>query len=204
MEVTYDDLLDFNKKLLSYTGEPFGVVNRANLESALGVQTYPYECEEQVAASLLRSLVTAHGFINGNKRTAVVAMARVKEIPTSCTDEQLIDLVYKIASEGGSKISVNYISNYIYGTTFEESLNEAHNKEQFLSEDEMKQIICGMIDKYDASEEETFDELQSHDSTITRDLVHRLYGMCNKNKVIEEKIQSSFDDMWEELDNMED
>ena len=51
-----------------------------------------------------------------------------------------------------------------------------------LSEKEMKKIICDMVTKYDASEEEVFDELQSQDQNITRDVAHRLYKMCNGDK----------------------
>lgn len=82
---------------------------------------------------------------------------------------------------------------------------EPKHIEHSLSEDEMKEIICSMITKYDASEEETFDELQSTVPTIPRDLVHRLYQMCSDNKTesLEENI-FSFEEVWEELDNMED
>ena len=51
-----------------------------------------------------------------------------------------------------------------------------------LSEKEMKKIICDMVTKYDASEEEVFDELQSQDQSVTRDVAHRLYKMCNGDK----------------------
>lgn len=86
--------------------------------------------------------------------------------------------------------------------TFEE---ETQHTEHSFSEKEMKEIICTMINKYDASEEETFDELQSTVPTISKDTVHRLYQMCSNNKTedLEENYEkTSFEELWEELDNI--
>lgn len=77
-------------------------------------------------------------------------------------------------------------------------------KKSTLSEKEMRDVICSMINKYDASEEEVFDELQSEDETVSRDLVHRLYAMCSGKEEIKESIQPTFDGMWDELDELED
>lgn len=89
------------------------------------------------------------------------------------------------------------------GNMVEIPIEDAHKSS--LSEKEMKKIICTMIDKYDASEEETFDEIQASDPTITRETVHRLYKMCNRrNESLEREEKSSFDEMWEELDKVED
>lgn len=77
-------------------------------------------------------------------------------------------------------------------------------KKSALSEKEMRDVICSMINKYDASEEEVFDELQSEDETVSKDLVHRLYAMCSGKEKIKESIQPTFDGMWDELDELED
>ena len=87
-----------------------------------------------------------------------------------------------------------------------ESLEEETvTKSSKLSEKEMKKIICDMITKYDASEEEVFDELQSQDPRVTRDVAHRLFKMCNKSSVpecVEEDFD--FDKTWEDLNDIED
>ena len=74
-----------------------------------------------------------------------------------------------------------------------------------LSEKEMKKIICDMVTKYDASEEEIFDELQSQDQNITRDVAHRLFKMCNKGSAPESvKEDFDFDKTWGDLNDIED
>lgn len=74
-----------------------------------------------------------------------------------------------------------------------------------LSEKEMKKIICDMVTKYDASEEEVFDELQAQDPKVTKDIAHRLFKMCNKSSVPESvKEDFDFDKTWGDLNNMED
>ena len=84
-----------------------------------------------------------------------------------------------------------------------EFVEETKHKEHSLSEDEMKEIICSMIDKYDASEEETFDELQSTVPTISKELVHRLYQMCSKGTK-SESLEEEFDldGIFNELDEL--
>ena len=99
--------------------------------------------------------------------------------------------------------SLNEMKIKATGNMVEIPIEDAHKSS--LSEKEMKKIICTMIDKYDASEEETFDEIQASDPTITRETVHRLYKMCSKrNESLEPEKKSSFDEMWGELDKMED
>ena len=78
-----------------------------------------------------------------------------------------------------------------------------HRKET-ISKEQMKEIICDMITKYDASEEEIFDELQSQDPTVSRDTARRLYKMCNQRNEKLEKVaeKPTFDDLWEELEEI--
>ena len=64
----------------------------------------------------MRSIVIAHGFANANKRTAVEAIKLIKK-PT-CDDVTLTNLIYEIASEGGSRMKVNH------GMSLEERLHE--------------------------------------------------------------------------------
>ena len=71
-----------------------------------------------------------------------------------------------------------------------------------LSEAEMKKVICSMINEYDASEEEVYDELSSATPDVSRDLVHRLYQMCSGNKE-EPQQETSFEDFWNEMEETE-
>ena len=100
----------------------------------------------------------------------------------------------------------SWIDDYENDTLIDASrIDFTDEKRSGLSEHEMKKIICDMVDKYEASEEEVFDELQSQDSTITKDTVHRLFKMCNKSSVpecVEEDFD--FDTTWEDLNDIED
>lgn len=125
LEITLDDVILINKECLR-PGEPFKVLDTARIESALGNQYQPYELEEQAAASVYKSLVLNHGFANGNKRTAVLALLLLadsigKEL--TCTNAELDELTYQIAKEGGGQISVNKIVNKLFGLKLEESVD---------------------------------------------------------------------------------
>lgn len=100
----------------------------------------------------------------------------------------------------------SWIDDYENDTLIDASrVDFTDEKRPGLSEHEMKKIICDMVDKYEASEEEVFDELQSQDPSITRDVAHRLFKMCNKSSVPECVEESfDFDTAWEDLNDMED
>ena len=126
-ELTVSDVVELNQTVLN-PGEPFRILDLGRLESALGNQYAPYELDEQVIASVFRSLILNHPFANGNKRTAsmvlkVLANSIKKDIVLS--RDELGDLVYQIASEGGSQMPVNTIANKLFGLDLDESLVEA-------------------------------------------------------------------------------
>lgn len=54
------------------------MINENNLKSALSVQQW-YDNIEDRACALFRSLIIAHGFQDGNKRTALLALASLCE-----------------------------------------------------------------------------------------------------------------------------
>lgn len=85
---------------------------------------------------------------------------------------------------------------------YEETELETESLKEDVSEEEMKKIICSMINEYDASEEEVYDELSSATPDVSRDLVHRLYQMCSGNKE-EPQQETSFEDFWNEMEDME-
>lgn len=71
--LSYDELLNLNKVVCANSKQESVVINENNLKSALGVQQW-YDNNEERASALFRSLIIAHGFQDGNKRTAVLAL----------------------------------------------------------------------------------------------------------------------------------
>ena len=115
-QISYDDILLINSLCL-FEGEPFGVLDQNRILSALGNQFQPYPNSEQASASVYKSLVINHGFMNGNKRTAVIVLYVLSLMINNhlkLSDQDLADLTYKIASEGGSHIDVSEISHQVF------------------------------------------------------------------------------------------
>ena len=116
-EITYNDVLLINQLCL-FQGEPFGVLDEGRIQSALGNQYQSfYPTPELAFASVYRSLVINHGFRNGNKRTGVIVLyvaSKMLNNELRLDDEGLNDLTYRIAGEGGSKISVQEIADQVF------------------------------------------------------------------------------------------
>lgn len=116
-EITYEDILLVDSLCL-FEGEPFGVVDKNKILSAISNQYQPYPTHELAFSSVYKSLVINHGFVNGNKRTAVIVLYLASKIlgnPIILNDEELASLTYKIAGEGGSLIEVEDLRNQIFG-----------------------------------------------------------------------------------------
>lgn len=114
--ISISDILKINELCL-LKDEPFAVVDKNRIYSALGNQVQPYPSKEQAFASMYKSLVINHGFLNGNKRTGVIALyisSKLINNPLKINDEDLCGLTYKIASEGGSQILVEDIANMVF------------------------------------------------------------------------------------------
>lgn len=71
--LSYSELLELNKVVCTNSNQKSLVINENNLKSALGTQQW-YENVKDRACALFRSLIIAHGFQDGNKRTAVLAL----------------------------------------------------------------------------------------------------------------------------------
>ena len=115
-QISYEDTLLINSLCL-FDGEPFGVLDEGRIRSALGNQFQPYENNELAFASVYKSLILNHGFMNGNKRTAVIVLHVASLMignNLKQSDEDLAALTYKIASEGGSQICVEDISDLVF------------------------------------------------------------------------------------------
>ena len=114
--ITFGNLLKINELCL-LKDEPFAVIDKNIICSALGNQIQPYPSKEQAFASMYKLLVINHGFLNGNKRTGVIALyISSKPIDNSLkiNDKDLCELTYKIAGEGGSQILVEDIANMVF------------------------------------------------------------------------------------------
>lgn len=86
------------------------VINKSNLLSALSVQQW-YEYDSRLLASaLIRSLVIAHGFQDGNKRTAAVVGAIIEDY--ACSEDEMINCILSIAK--GELKDVIEIANILY------------------------------------------------------------------------------------------
>lgn len=108
-KLTKEQVLLLHQILIKYTGGADGIRDEGLLESALaapfmsfdGVSTYP--TLENKAARLAFGIVRNHPFVDGNKRTGILAMLSFLEangIKIICTDEELVDLGLGLA--GGS------------------------------------------------------------------------------------------------------
>ena len=72
-EIIFDDVSIINSLCL-FKCEPHQIVSKAAIESALGNQYQPYSRRELAHSSVYKSLVLNYGFMNGNKRTAVITL----------------------------------------------------------------------------------------------------------------------------------
>ncbi len=147
--ITIDDVLIINSLCL-FTGEPHQILNKAAIESALGNQYQPYSRRELAYASVYKSLVLNHGFMNGNKRTAVIALYIASLLignDLKINDKNLAKLTYRIAGENGSQIPVEEIAENVFKSytsydDFKEVNDVAYYVRKFINEHEwlMKEL----------------------------------------------------------------
>lgn len=115
-EIIFSDVSIINSLCL-FEGEPHQIINKAAIESALGNQYQPYSRRELAYASVYKSLVLNHGFMNGNKRTAVITLYIASVMMGNefkINDEDLAKLTYRIAGENGGQVSVEEIAEKVF------------------------------------------------------------------------------------------
>ena len=115
-EISFEDVVVINKSCL-FEKEPHQVIDKSRIESAIGNQFQPYERRELAFASVYKSLVINHGFLNGNKRTAAITLYMASIMlgnPLKITDQDFAKLTYKIASENGSHVPVEDIAIEVF------------------------------------------------------------------------------------------
>ena len=102
-------LVEFNE---SWTGNVCGEVNRNKLIGCLASFEYYSDIQQQIA-SIVCSIIKNHCFVDGNKRTALVAYDLLCEInDLSTIDNDIVDgVIVQIAS---NKLDVHTISKLLF------------------------------------------------------------------------------------------
>jgi prophage maintenance system killer protein len=108
--IEYNELLNLNAVVCKNSNQKSIVINEANLKSALGIQQW-YEDDRDRACALFRSLIIAHGFQDGNKRTAVLAL--VSQLEPKIPQEDVAVVAIMIAT--GELKEVEDIKLALYG-----------------------------------------------------------------------------------------
>lgn len=118
--LTLEQLLQLHALVIQLTGGDGGLRDLGRLESAIATQTqhvfnndlYPHVIDK--AAAMIRSIIADHPFVDGNKRTAMLAGLTVLELNSVTLHidaGEIEDFAVKIATE---QLDVPYISNWMY------------------------------------------------------------------------------------------
>lgn len=121
----YNDILAINNIICKEKNQISTVINESNIRSALSVQYSYYNTDEEIRIALFHHLIIAHGFEDGNKRTAVAVLLYDGEV--NINDDELEKITLDIANDSGSKISVQELTNKIFGVDL---ISESFNNEQ--------------------------------------------------------------------------
>ena len=100
--ITYADILEAHERALKFGGRP-GIVSEDSIKSAIGRPYSGYhETLEAKCAALLHAVVQNHGFVDGNKRTALlVTMLLVRRSGHRIAlkrDERIDDTIVAVAN----------------------------------------------------------------------------------------------------------
>lgn len=114
--ITIEDVISAHALALTYGGRP-GILNEANLLSAIGrPYTGYYRSIYSKSAALLESMAGNHGFVDGNKRTALLVLTLflkrsgygLGDVDEALNDE-LEELIIKAAE---NKLDLNSCANW--------------------------------------------------------------------------------------------
>jgi death-on-curing protein len=99
--VTLSDVMAAHDEALSYGGRP-GVLNLSGIQSAIGRPYSGYHRQiARKAVALLEFVAQNHGFVDGNKRTALLVtllmIERCGYLLTLAADEWIDDVVVAVA-----------------------------------------------------------------------------------------------------------
>ena len=107
--ITYAELVGVNIAVCLDAGEQTVVINENNLLSALSVQQW-YDDDRLLASALIRSITIGHGFQDGNKRTAAIVGAIIRDY--DCSEDEMIECILDIAK--GKLRDVEEIASILY------------------------------------------------------------------------------------------
>lgn len=104
--LSVENILIFHEKIVKETGGSTGIRDRGLIESALNRAFMTYDSKDlypsinEKIAVIAHSLISNHGFIDGNKRIGVsvmVILLKMNNIKVSYTQQELIELGLKTA-----------------------------------------------------------------------------------------------------------
>jgi death-on-curing protein len=114
-----DQLLEIHALLINETGGANELRDLGRLEAAIATQTQNvfgqelYQNEIEKSAAIIRSIIADHPFVDGNKRTAVLAgltFLNINNIKIELSKGELEDFAVKIAVE---KLDISIISSWL-------------------------------------------------------------------------------------------
>lgn len=91
----FNTLCTLNFYICKNSKEPYQIINKNNILSALSVYDSYFESDREILAALFRSLIINHGFLNGNKRTAAMCLY-ISNIYLKCSQKEFINITYEI------------------------------------------------------------------------------------------------------------
>jgi len=110
--LSFDDVLAIHADQLHRYGGREGFIDRTVIESAIGMPQqsafgqFLHEDIVAMAAAYLFHLAASQGFVDGNKRTALVAAAEFlarNGYRLNCTDMEIYDLTIRVANRLADK-----------------------------------------------------------------------------------------------------
>jgi death on curing protein len=121
--LSIENVVLFHEKIIKETGGSTAIRDRGLIESALNRAFMTYDRKDLYPSSIEKisviaySLISNHGFVDGNKRIGVavmVIMFKMNNIKVHFTQQELIDLGLKTA-EGlmKEKDIINWINEHI-------------------------------------------------------------------------------------------
>jgi death-on-curing protein len=121
--LTLEQLLEIHALVVEATGGSAGLRDLGRLEAAIATQTQNVFGEElyssvfDKAAAIIRGIIADHPFINGNKRTAMLAgltLLELNKIEFTAHSGEIEDFAVDIATK---HIDVPRISNWLQSHT---------------------------------------------------------------------------------------
>jgi death-on-curing protein len=118
-QISIDDILEIHRHVVSEFGGIQGVRDLGRVESVIAAQSQEVFGEEiypsiyEKSAAIMRGIIQDHPFVDGNKRTAVVATVSLllwNGCKFSADKGELEDFAVKVATD---KLDVKNIANWL-------------------------------------------------------------------------------------------